>query len=37
LLNNETVFLLSIYDKGEKDSISDKEVQQLLIDVPKGE
>ncbi len=27
---NGTVLLLSIYDKGEKDSISDKEIKELL-------
>ena len=27
---NETVFLLSIYNKGEKDSISDREIEKLL-------
>ncbi len=27
---NETVFLLSIYNKGEKDTISDKEIEELL-------
>jgi hypothetical protein len=26
----ESVFLLSIFDKGEKDSISDKELDNLL-------
>lgn len=26
----ETVYLLSIYSKGEKDSISDKEIKELL-------
>ncbi len=29
---NETVFLLSIYNKGEKDSISDNEIKELLKD-----
>ena len=29
-IDNETVLLLSIYNKGEKDSISDKEIQKLL-------
>jgi len=29
-LDEETVLLLSIYNKGEKDSISDKEIQELL-------
>ena len=27
---NETVFLLSKYSKGEKDNISDKEIEELL-------
>lgn len=27
---DETVFLLSIYNKGEKDTISDKEIEDLL-------
>jgi len=27
---DETVFLLSIYNKGDKESISDKEIQDLL-------
>ena len=29
-LDDETVLLLSIYNKGEKDSISDAEIRQLL-------
>ncbi len=29
-LDDETALLLSIYSKGEKDSISDKEIQKLL-------
>ena len=29
-VDNESVLLLSIYNKGEKDSISDKEIQKLL-------
>ncbi len=29
---DETVFLLSIYNKGEKDTISDKEIEELLKD-----
>lgn len=29
-LDDTTVLLLSIYSKGEKDSISDKEIQELL-------
>jgi len=27
---DETAYLLSIYNKGEKDSISDKEIEELL-------
>jgi mRNA-degrading endonuclease RelE of RelBE toxin-antitoxin system len=29
---DETVYFLSIYNKGDKDSISDKEIQELLKD-----
>jgi mRNA-degrading endonuclease RelE of RelBE toxin-antitoxin system len=29
---DETIFLLSIYNKGEKDTISDKEIEALLKD-----
>jgi len=29
---NETVFLLSIYNKGDRDSIPDKEIEELLKD-----
>ncbi len=29
---DETVFLLSIYNKGEKDTISDKEIEELIKD-----
>lgn len=29
-LNDETVLLLSIYDKGEKDTISNQEIQKIL-------
>jgi hypothetical protein len=29
---DETVYLLSIYNKGERDSISDKEIERLLED-----
>jgi len=29
-IDDKTVLLLSIYNKGEKDSISDKEIQQLI-------
>ena len=31
----ETVYLLSIYDKGEKDTISDNEIREIInIDLP---
>ncbi|MET4082198.1 hypothetical protein ABIB40_002154 [Pedobacter sp. UYP30] len=29
---DETVFLLSIYNKGDRDSISDKEIEELMKD-----
>lgn len=29
---DETVYLLSIYNKGDRDSISDKEIEELLKD-----
>ena len=29
-INNETVLLLSIYNKGEKEDISDKEISRLI-------
>lgn len=29
-INHETILLLSIYNKGEKDSISNQEIQELL-------
>ena len=29
-INNETVLLLSIYNKGEKEAISDKEISRLI-------
>ena len=29
---DKTVFLLSIYNKGDRDSISDKEIEELLKD-----
>jgi hypothetical protein len=30
VVDNEKVYLLSIYDKSDKETISDKEIQQLL-------
>jgi len=35
VVSHHTVFLLSIYDKSEKENISDKELQDLLKFVPK--
>ncbi|WP_322970395.1 hypothetical protein [Faecalibacter sp. LW9] len=29
-IENETIYLLSLYDKSEQDSISDKEIKALL-------
>lgn len=34
LFKDETAYLLSIYDKSEVDNISDKEVQELLKQIP---
>ena len=31
-IDQQTVMLLSIYNKGDKDSISDQEIQELLKD-----
>ena len=30
---NQTVYLFSIYNKGEKDDISDQEIQELIKDI----
>jgi len=32
-IENETVFLLAIYDKGEQTDISDKELKELLSEI----
>ena len=32
---NETVYLFSIYSKGEKNNISDKEIKNLIKEIPK--
>jgi len=32
-VSNETVYLLAIYSKGEKDDVSDKEVKQLIKEI----
>ena len=34
-IENETVFLLAIYDKGEQGDISDKELRELLVEIEK--
>ena len=34
-VENETVFLLAIYDKGEQNNISDKELRELLAEIEK--
>lgn len=31
---NQTVYLFSIYDKSEKGNISDKEIKELIKDIP---
>ena len=33
LIENETIYLLSIYDKSEQDSISDEEIKELLKNI----
>jgi len=34
LIEEKTVFLLTIYDKAEKESITDKELKELLAQLP---
>jgi hypothetical protein len=34
VISDNTVFLLSIYDKSEKDNLTDKELKELLKEVP---
>jgi len=34
VITGKTVFLLSIYDKSDKDNLTDKELQELLEFVP---
>jgi len=34
-IENDTVFLLAIYDKSEQDDISDKELRELLSEIEK--
>jgi mRNA-degrading endonuclease RelE of RelBE toxin-antitoxin system len=33
-INNDTVYLLSIYDKSDKDSLTNSELNELLKDIP---
>jgi len=33
IIDNSTVFLLSIYEKSEKESITDKELQELINEI----
>lgn len=33
---NQTVYMFSIYDKSEKDSISDSEIKELIKDIPES-
>jgi hypothetical protein len=33
VINDSTVYLLSIYDKSEKENITDKELDELLSDI----
>ena len=35
VVTHATVYLLSIYDKSEKDNLSDKELEELLKAIPK--
>ena len=34
IISQETVYLLAIYDKGEKETLSDKELKELLDAIP---
>jgi mRNA-degrading endonuclease RelE of RelBE toxin-antitoxin system len=34
IVSEKTVYLLSIYDKSEKENLSDKELDELLNDIP---
>jgi len=34
MVSKNTVYLISIYDKSERESLTDKELQELLKDVP---
>lgn len=35
VITEETVFLISIYDKSEKENLTDKELDELLKAIPK--
>lgn len=34
IINDDTVYLIAIYDKSDKEDISDKELRELLNDIP---
>ncbi len=34
IISEKTIYLLSIYDKSEKENLSDKELEELLNDIP---
>jgi len=34
VIADETVYLLSIYDKSDKENLTDKELDELLKDIP---
>lgn len=34
VISNETIYLLSIYDKSDKENLSDKELKELLSQIP---
>jgi mRNA-degrading endonuclease RelE of RelBE toxin-antitoxin system len=34
VISEKTVYLLSIYDKSEKENLSNKEIEELLNDIP---
>jgi mRNA-degrading endonuclease RelE of RelBE toxin-antitoxin system len=36
LVNEKSIYLLSIYDKSERESISDKQLRDLLKDLPEN-
>jgi mRNA-degrading endonuclease RelE of RelBE toxin-antitoxin system len=34
IIDQETIYLISIYDKGEKETLTDKELKELLKNIP---